>query len=55
MFSEGGNIKVVPADKNPFSIDITMVDSIFYSPRVKPIILINDYDEGSIETCDLLS
>ena len=40
-------------DKNLFLVVITMVESIFYSPCVKLIMLANDYEEGFMESCDL--
>ena len=32
-----------------------MVESIFYSLQVKPIMLTDDFGEGSIEACNLMS
>ena len=52
MFSERDNVKVILADNNPFSIDVMMAKAIFYAPHVKPITLIEDYKERSMESCD---
>ena len=46
---------MVLIDTNPFIADITMVESIFYSWCVGPIMLINDYEEGSMESYNLTS
>ena len=46
---------MVLVDKNPFSTNLNMVESIFYSPCVGPIMLINDYKEGSMESYNLTS
>ena len=53
MFLEGGKVEVVPANTNPFSINITMVKAIFYSRCVGPIMLTNDYEERSMESFNL--
>ena len=55
MFWEGNKVDVVPINTNPFSANITMVESIFYSPCVGPIMLTNDYEEGSMEFYNLTS
>ena len=51
--SEGNKVKVVPVNVNPFLADIAIVELIFYSPGIDPIMLTEDYEEGSIESCDL--
>ena len=43
------------AEKNMLLANVTMVESIFYLPRVKPIMLTYDYKEGSMESCDLMN
>ena len=48
-------VEVVPVNMDPFSTNITMAESIFYSPYVGAIMLIVDYEEGSIESCNLTS
>ena len=55
MFWDKGKVKVVPVDNNHFSTNITMAKSIFYSTQVKPIIVIDDFEERSVESCDLTS
>ena len=55
MFWEGDKVEVVLTDTNPFSVDITITESIFYSIGVRPIMMIEDYEEGSVESCDLTS
>ena len=46
---------MVLVNKSPFSIDMTITESIFYLPYVKPIMLTNNYKEGSMESCNLTS
>ena len=53
MFLEGNKVEVVPIDANPFSANITVAELIFYSSGIGPIMLIEDYEEGSIKSCDL--
>ena len=55
MFWEWGKVEVMIADKNMFLADITMAKSVFYLPCVKPIILMNDYKEGFMESYNLTS
>ena len=55
MFKEGNKVEVVLANTNPFSDDIAIAELIFYSPRVGPIMMTEDYKEGSVESCDLTS
>ena len=44
---------VVPTDGNPFSVDINIVEFIFYLPYVGPIMVIDDYEERLVESCNL--
>ena len=45
-------MEVVPANKNMLSANVTMVESLFYSPHVKLIMLFDDYKEGFLKSCD---
>ena len=42
---------MVPIDKNQFLADVTMIESMFYSPHVKPIMLFGD---GFLKSCNLI-
>ena len=53
MFWDQGKVEIVLVDNNPFSVDITIVESIFYSTQVKPIMVIEEFEKGSVKTCDL--
>ena len=53
MFWEKEKVEVVPANMNSFLIDTTIVESILYSPCVGPIVLIDDYKEEFMESCNL--
>ena len=41
---------MMPVDKNMFLVDITMAESIFYLPCVKLIMVMNNYEEGFMES-----
>ena len=53
MFWEVGKVEMMLDNKNPFSANITIAKLIFYLPHGKPIMLTNDYKEGSMESYDL--
>ena len=53
MFWVGDNVEVVEAEKNPFTAEVKMLESLFYSPHLGPIEIPEDYVEGSWETCSL--
>ena len=46
---------MVLVDKNSFLVNISMAEPIFYSPCVRLIMLTNDYEEWSMESCNLTS
>lgn len=53
MFWEGDKTEIVEADKNPFSVDVKMVEAIFYSPHLHPIQAAKEYEDGSWSACNL--
>ena len=55
MFWEGNKVEVFPADANPFSVDIAIVESIFYLLGIGFIMLTEDYEVGLVKSCDLTS
>ena len=55
MFWDQRKVEVVLTDSNPFLVDITMAESIFYSAQVKPIMVFEEFEKGLVKTCDLTS
>lgn len=40
-------------NKNPFSIEVNMIKSLFYSPHLSPIMVPKEYKQGLLESCIL--
>ena len=53
MFWEGNKVEVVPIDVNPFSTDIVVIESIFYSSGIGLIMVNEEYEERLVESCYL--
>ena len=53
VFWVGDNVEVVEAEKNPFTAEVKMLESLFYSPHLGPIEIPENYEEVSWETCSL--
>lgn len=48
----GDKMEIVEADPNPFPAEVKTYEAIFYSPKMRPIVIPRSYEEGGVETCE---
>lgn len=53
MFWVGDWVETVEADKNPFSGEVKMFETSFYSPHLSPISVPKEYKKRALEACNL--